>query len=150
MGSFRQVPTFGRSTIRKFSRNVCDQGKLAARDYEDRLQVCCGMNASELALTLSLQCFMPVFEGLLKSKADNRMALDLIFDLATLHALGKLRMHVPKTIEALGTAASNVGTSTCVFISKVCSKYATVELPKELAAQGRRKPRKPRKAGAPA
>ncbi|RDX49140.1 hypothetical protein OH76DRAFT_1351220 [Lentinus brumalis] len=130
---FRQVPTFGRSTIRKFSRNVCDQGKLAARDYEDRLQ-----------------CFMPVFEGLLKSKADNRMALDLIFDLATLHALGKLRMHVPKTIEALGTAASNVGTSTRVFISKVCSKYATVELPKELAARGRRKARKPRKAGAPA
>ncbi|KAI0682109.1 hypothetical protein C8T65DRAFT_597538 [Cerioporus squamosus] len=41
--SFRRVPTFGRSTIRKFSRNVCEQGKLAARDYEDCLQVSCAV-----------------------------------------------------------------------------------------------------------
>jgi hypothetical protein len=36
---FRQVPTFGRSTIRRFSANVSEMKKLAARNYEDILQV---------------------------------------------------------------------------------------------------------------
>jgi hypothetical protein len=36
---FRQVAPFGRSTIRRFSHNVADLKKLAARDYEDILQV---------------------------------------------------------------------------------------------------------------
>lgn len=34
-----QVPTFGRSTIRRFSDNVIGLKKLAARNYEDLLQV---------------------------------------------------------------------------------------------------------------
>lgn len=33
------VPMFGRDTIRKFSSNVSDLTKLAARDFEDLLQV---------------------------------------------------------------------------------------------------------------
>jgi hypothetical protein len=37
--SFRQVPTFGRDTIRRFSSNVSEMKKLAARDFEDLLQV---------------------------------------------------------------------------------------------------------------
>ena len=36
---FRQVPTFGRDTIRRFSSNISELKKLAARDYEDILQV---------------------------------------------------------------------------------------------------------------
>ncbi len=36
---YRQVPTFGRDTIRKFSSNVSEMRKLAARDFEDLLQV---------------------------------------------------------------------------------------------------------------
>jgi hypothetical protein len=39
MVRFRQVPTFGRSTIRRFSTNASEMKKLAARDYEDLLQV---------------------------------------------------------------------------------------------------------------
>lgn len=38
--SFRQVPTFGRTTIRCFHKNVSGMKKLAARDYEDQLQAC--------------------------------------------------------------------------------------------------------------
>lgn len=38
--SFRQIPTFGKDTIRKFSNNVSETKQLAARDYEDILQVC--------------------------------------------------------------------------------------------------------------
>jgi hypothetical protein len=37
--SFRQVPTFGRDTIRCFSANMSEMKKLAARDFEDLLQV---------------------------------------------------------------------------------------------------------------
>jgi hypothetical protein len=36
---FRMVPTFGHGTIRKFSNNVSEMKKLAARDFEDILQV---------------------------------------------------------------------------------------------------------------
>jgi hypothetical protein len=37
---FREVPTFGRDTIRKFVHNASGMKKLAARDFEDLLQVC--------------------------------------------------------------------------------------------------------------
>lgn len=37
--SYRTVPTFGKSTIRSFSNNASGMKKLAARDYEDLLQV---------------------------------------------------------------------------------------------------------------
>jgi hypothetical protein len=39
IGSFRLVPTFGADTIRRFSNNVSELKKLAARDFEDLLQV---------------------------------------------------------------------------------------------------------------
>lgn len=37
--SFREMPTFGRDTIRRFSANVSELKQLAARDFEDILQV---------------------------------------------------------------------------------------------------------------
>jgi hypothetical protein len=37
--SFREVPTFGRDKIRKFAENASEMKKLAARNYEDVLQV---------------------------------------------------------------------------------------------------------------
>jgi hypothetical protein len=37
--SFRQIPTFGRDTIRKFRSNVSELKRMAARDFEDLLQV---------------------------------------------------------------------------------------------------------------
>ena len=39
LSRFRQVPTFGLSTIRSFRDNISEMKKLAARDYEDLLQV---------------------------------------------------------------------------------------------------------------
>jgi hypothetical protein len=33
------IPIFGRDTIRRFSNDVADMKKLAARDFEDILQV---------------------------------------------------------------------------------------------------------------
>jgi hypothetical protein len=36
---FRDIPSFGRATIRRFSHDVTAMKKLAAHDYEDILQV---------------------------------------------------------------------------------------------------------------
>ena len=36
---YRAIPTFGRGVIRQFSRNAAAMKKLAARDFEDLLQV---------------------------------------------------------------------------------------------------------------
>jgi hypothetical protein len=36
---FRAMPTFGSSTIRRFATNASEMKKLAARDFEDLLQV---------------------------------------------------------------------------------------------------------------
>jgi len=41
--SYRQMTTFGRDTIRKFDANVSAMKKLAARDWEDLLQVTLNM-----------------------------------------------------------------------------------------------------------
>lgn len=37
--SFRQVPVFGETTIRRFDGNVSDMKRLAGHDFEDLLQV---------------------------------------------------------------------------------------------------------------
>ena len=37
--SYRAIPTFGRDTLRCFTNNVSEMKKLAARDFEDMLQV---------------------------------------------------------------------------------------------------------------
>jgi hypothetical protein len=39
LSRFRQVPGFGHDTIRKFANNVSELKKLAARDFENLLQV---------------------------------------------------------------------------------------------------------------
>jgi hypothetical protein len=36
---FRQIPSFGKDTIRRFSNNVSELKRSAARDLEDILQV---------------------------------------------------------------------------------------------------------------
>ena len=37
--SYRRVPAFGCDTIRRFGRNVSELKRMAARDFEDLLQV---------------------------------------------------------------------------------------------------------------
>ncbi len=36
---YRDIPTFGRDSIRRFRNNVSELKKLGARDYENLLQV---------------------------------------------------------------------------------------------------------------
>lgn len=50
---FSAIPTFGRDTIRNFGPNVSGLKKLAARDYEDILQVIVGPGGITIPTHLS-------------------------------------------------------------------------------------------------
>ena len=61
----------------------------------------------------------------------------LLFDLATWHTFAKLRLHTDTTLDDFRAVMSALGKSVHMFIKDVCSLYNTMELPKEMAAQGR-------------
>lgn len=126
---FRLVPTFGRDTIRKFSNNVSGLTKLAARDFED-----------------ILQCAIPVFDGLLP-EPYNTIVLDLLFELATWHAFGKLRMHTETTLFHFGNCTARLGQAFRKFSRDCCSKFTTYDLPRETAARARRRGAQSTKTG---
>lgn len=126
--SYRSVPTFGRSTIRRFHNNASSMKKLAARDFEDLLQ-----------------CAMPVFEGLLNEPHDANIQ-KLLFTVAEYHALAKLRMHTEETLVSLTQATKDLGRQLRSFASTTCMAFDTKELPKEEAARGRRQSRKKQNA----
>ena len=117
---FRLVPTFGRDTIRRFSNNTSAMKKLAARDWEDMLQVA-----------------LPVFEGLLARPYDT-VVCDLLFTLCLWHAYAKLRLHTASTVDSLSAATTTLGAQLRNFQTRVCSHFETRELPREEAARGRR------------
>ncbi|KIK26402.1 hypothetical protein PISMIDRAFT_274760 [Pisolithus microcarpus 441] len=117
---FRLMPTFGRGTIRRFSNNVSDLTKLAARDFED-----------------ILQCIIPVIEGLLP-EPFNGMILDLLFELATWHAFGKLRMHTETTLFHFDNSTTRLGNDIRKFANECCPAFRTYDLPRETAARARR------------
>ncbi|KZV59901.1 hypothetical protein PENSPDRAFT_694744 [Peniophora sp. CONT] len=60
---YREIPTFGRLTLRRFSNNVSAMKKMAAHNWEDMLQ-----------------CVLPVFEGLFPAQHD-AVIQDLVFTL---------------------------------------------------------------------
>lgn len=134
------MPTFGRTTIRRFVRNMADLKKLAARDYEDALRVrgSLGLTEKHLRLISNLQCAIPVFDGLDDDLEDNSIILDLLFDLNCWHEAAKLRMQTDKTMDVFDAVTVYVGTSTRRFANVTCRKYDTQELPRESAARGRR------------
>ncbi|KAF7292923.1 hypothetical protein MIND_01191400 [Mycena indigotica] len=86
---FRQVPTFGRSTIRSFCKNVSELKYAAARNYED-----------------IIQCILPVLEGLFPK---HQALIDkLAFELAIWHGYAKLRMHTTSTIQLFRLATKDL------------------------------------------
>ncbi|OSD02519.1 hypothetical protein PYCCODRAFT_1477774 [Trametes coccinea BRFM310] len=116
----RNMPTFGRDTIRKFWHDVASRKQLAARDYED-----------------FLICIIPAFEGLLPL-ADDQTVIDLLFELANWHALAKLRLHTTVTIKIFRAATEHMCRAMRSFARTTCKRYDTRELPKETQARIRR------------
>ncbi|KIK79863.1 hypothetical protein PAXRUDRAFT_16092 [Paxillus rubicundulus Ve08.2h10] len=121
------TPTFGRDTIRKFSANVSGLTKLAVRDFEDLLQ-----------------CALPAFKCLLP-EPFNTIILDLLFELATWHAFGKLRMHTETTLNDFDKSTTRLGKVLRKFRKDVCDHFETRDLPRESAARARRQSTRARK-----
>ncbi|KAF5368267.1 hypothetical protein D9615_010369 [Tricholomella constricta] len=114
---YRQVLTFGRSTIRRFSDNVTGLKKLAARNFEDLLQ-----------------CAIPVFDGLLDDE-DNDIIITLLFTLAEWHALAKLRLHTESTIRWLEQSTTDLGRQLRQFEKSFQRKLEPVSVAKHAKQQ---------------
>ncbi|TEB29008.1 hypothetical protein FA13DRAFT_1602778, partial [Coprinellus micaceus] len=127
---FRLVPIFGRG-IRRFSTNVSQIKRKAARDYEDLLQCC-----------------MPVFEALLPNTGYGQAMISLIAICARWHALAKLRMHTDDTLQMLEEATTELGSQFRSFVRDVCEHIATRELPAEAAEREEREKRQAEKKAA--
>ncbi|KAF7359981.1 hypothetical protein MVEN_00725000 [Mycena venus] len=121
---FRLIPTFGRSTIRRFTSNTSALKKLAAWNYEN-----------------ILLCAIPVVEGLLLDPWNSDI-LDLLFTLAEWHSLAKLKLHTDTTVKLLASVTKTLGRLLRRFKRVVCPEFATKELPSEEAARGRRQAKK--------
>ena len=141
---FRQISTFGRDTIRRFDGNVSELKKMAARNFDDILQVC---HDTILVLILfeitaaPLQCCIPCFEGLFPAPHDDSIQ-ELLFLTATLHALHKLRMHTDTTLDITDHIFEQFADSLRSFESKTCAAFEARELAKEVRARVRRESRK--------
>lgn len=73
--------------------------------------------------------------------------MDLLFELATWHALAKLRLHTTSTLDALENSTTRLGFIIRKFASTTCEEFVTTELASEEAARGRRKAAKAKKKG---
>ncbi|KAG6808669.1 hypothetical protein H0H92_003308 [Tricholoma furcatifolium] len=128
---FRKVPTFGRSTIRRFSNNVSEMKKLAGRDFED-----------------ILQCAGPCFEGLFPRKTDRHIQ-DFLFIIACWHASAKLRLHTDSTLDVFRGLTQSFTRAIRHFSLKICPQFDTIQTPSEYAATMRAKAAKTKKETGP-
>lgn len=147
------MPTFGRETIRRFSNNISELKRLAARDFEDILQVIAAVLLIPklsliVLLEFHLQCAIPVFEGLLP-EPHNSQIMDLIFSCAHWHGLAKLRMHTDDTLSILDGVTVEIGAEFRKFIKKTCSVFTTHELEREKDARQRRRKKQKERSDKP-
>lgn len=80
--------------------------KLAGHNFEDILQV--GSTSISVQCLISFLCVIPCIEDILEED-DNQIVLDLMFDLATFHALAKMRVHVDYTVTLLDHMTTSLG-----------------------------------------
>ncbi|KIK32237.1 hypothetical protein CY34DRAFT_47013, partial [Suillus luteus UH-Slu-Lm8-n1] len=125
---FRQVPSYGNGVIRKFANNTSEMKKLAARDFEDILQV-------------RPLCAIPVFEGLFPEGHD-AIVQSLLYRFAQWHALAKLRMHSESTLSMLKKTFKKLSRRLRKFRDFTCATFTTIELPREMVARERNATRK--------
>ena len=130
------VPMFGRGTIQKFSNNVSEMKKLAARNFEDILQVGTSPVHQSLVLLTNFQCSIPVFDRLLP-EPFNSIILTLLYQTVKWHALAKLRIHSESTLCHLESQTKVLGQQMRAFRDVTKDKLNTVELPGEAAARRR-------------
>lgn len=80
---------------------------------------------------------MPCFEGLFPQSCEKTIQ-DLLFILATWHALAKLRMHTSSSLSFFEQCTKRLGQVIRHFHDHVCPKFKTRDTPQEAAAKLRR------------
>ena len=83
------------------------------------------------------QCAIPCFEALFP-RAYNKVVLDLLWELAWFHALTRLRAHTDDTLTTFDSAVITLGKAVRTFLTEVCAKVKTRELPRETESRKRR------------
>jgi hypothetical protein len=86
---------------------------------------------------LNFKCAMPCFEGLFPQPCEKTIQ-DLLFMLATWHALAKLRMHTSSSLSFFEQCTKSLGQVIRYFHDHVCPRYKTRNTPREVAAKLRR------------
>ena len=117
--------------------------KLAARDYEDLLQVR-NFPFELLNVPTAPQCSIPAFEGLLDDSEphrDNRRIMKLLYRTAEWHSFAKLRIHTASTLDHLEALTKDFGQLMRQFRDLTCSHFSTTELPREADARRRQRQR---------
>lgn len=71
-------------------------------------------------------------------KEHDKIVCKLLFELATWHALAKLRLHTETTLIDLENSTTRLGQYIRSFETLVCPEYNTRELPSEVGARNRR------------
>lgn len=64
--------------------------------------------------------------------------MDLLFELATWHALAKLRIHTDETLDMFAAVTKTLTSAMRRFLRETCSAFTTRELRREATARGRR------------
>ncbi|TFK20496.1 hypothetical protein FA15DRAFT_599618, partial [Coprinopsis marcescibilis] len=113
---YRTIDPFGKETIQAFGLNASEMRRKAARDYKDLLQ-----------------CLIPIVDSLLPAPHDE-IVLELLRLLCEWHALTKLHLHNKFTVKMLETTTIQLGSQFWLFQQEMCSKVATMELPREYEA----------------
>ncbi|TBU38655.1 hypothetical protein BD309DRAFT_1083909 [Dichomitus squalens] len=126
---FRQVPTFGRSTIRKFAHNVSEMKRMAARDFE-----------------AILKCIIPCIDGLTPAPHNDNI-LTLLYHMAYWHALAKMRLHTDTSVRLLDNSTTILGRALRNFAAVTCAAFDTKETQSEYAARQRAQARNMRRGG---
>ena len=132
---YRMIPTFGGDTIRKFASNTSEMKRMAARDFEDILQVSLHQNLLS-PLLRGNQCAIPVFDVLLP-ELHNKNVLMLLFTCAYWHALAKLHMHTDEMLSLLDTITKQLGKHLCHFQRGSCTAFDMKELKREADSRQR-------------
>ena len=76
-----------------------------------------------------------MIEGLLLPR-DNKIILNLLFELATWHAFAKLQVHTGVMLDLFEATTRSLTATMWQFLQETCETYMTQELPKETAACG--------------
>lgn len=106
--------------------------KLAACDWEDLLQVWyySTVAIASVKLILNEQCAIPVFDALFPG-VHHEILMDLLFELATWHALAKPQLHTESTVMALEHSTQCLGKVIRAFDKTLCAEYNAGKLPAE-------------------